>query len=141
MPPGTGLWVPARYPHVTRMPAGLAHARAVPAGGRRGAGPGAATVIAVSPLLRELILAVCDEPVVWDERGPVRHVAALALHEIGRAATRPIALPACRDPRLQRVAEALVADPADPRDLGAHSPRPRAPRCARWRGCSAARPA
>ena len=44
-----------------------------------------ATVIAVSPLLRELILTVCGEPVVWDARGPVRLVAALALHEIRRA--------------------------------------------------------
>jgi AraC-like DNA-binding protein len=74
-------------------------------------------VIAVSPLLRELILTVCGEPVVWDSRGPIRLVAALVLHEIGRAGTRPLSLPACRDPRLARVAAVLVADPADPRDL------------------------
>jgi hypothetical protein len=49
---------------------------------------------------------------MWDEAGPVRHVVALALHEIGHAATRPIAVPACRDPRLQRVTEALLSDPA-----------------------------
>ncbi len=74
-------------------------------------------MIAVSPLLRELILTVCGEPVVWDSRGPIRLVAALVLHEIGRAGTRPLSLPACRDPRLARVAAVLVADPADPRDL------------------------
>ena len=97
-----------------------AHARAVPARGR-GARRARTrvTVVAVSPLLRELILAACEEPVMWDERGPVRHVAALALHEIGRAATRPISVPACRDPRLQRVTEALLADPADARGLEA----------------------
>ena len=43
-------------------------------------------MVAISPLLRELILAACDEPVMWDEDGPVAHVVALALHEIGRAA-------------------------------------------------------
>ena len=97
-------------------------------------------MIAVSPLLRELILTVCGEPVVWDARGPIRLVAALALHEIGRAGTRPLSLPACRDPRLVRVAAALVADPADPRDLdGVRRGRP-APRCAPWRGCSGRRP-
>ncbi len=58
---------------------------------------------------------------VWDARGPIRLVAALALHEIGRAATRPLSLPACRDRRLLRVAAALLADPADPRDLAQHA--------------------
>ncbi len=84
-------------------------------------GPAAVTVIAVSPLLRELILTVCGEPVVWDARGPIRLVAALVLHEIGRARTRKLSLPACRDPRLARVAAALVADPADPRDLDGYA--------------------
>ncbi|HQT78502.1 MAG TPA: AraC family transcriptional regulator, partial [Rhodopila sp.] len=80
-------------------------------------GPATVTVIAVSPLLRELILTVCAEPVVWDARGPMRLVAALALHEISRAATRPLALVACRDPRLRRVTDRLRSDPANPQDL------------------------
>jgi AraC-like DNA-binding protein len=78
-------------------------------------------VIAVSPLLRELILTVCAEPVVWDAQGPIRLVVDLVLHEIARAGTRPLSLPACRDPRLSRVAAALFADPADPRDLAQHA--------------------
>jgi AraC-like DNA-binding protein len=44
-----------------------------------------------------------------------------SLHEIGRAGTRPLSLPACRDHRLVRVADALIADPADARDLGDHA--------------------
>ena len=77
------------------------------------------TVVAISPLLRALILAACEQPVMWHEDGPVRHVVALALHEIGHAATRPISVPACRDPRLLRVTEALLADPSDTRGLEA----------------------
>ena len=119
VPPGTGLWMPARTPHVTRMPAGLAMRALFLREDAACAGPGAVTVVAVSPLLRELILAACEQPVMWDEAGPVQHVVALALHEIGHAATRPIAVPACRDPRLQRVTEALLSDPADPRGLEA----------------------
>ena len=119
VPPGTGLWMPARTPHMTRMPAGLRMRALFLREDAARAGPGAVTVVAVSPLLRELILAACAEPVMWDEDGPVRHVVALALHEIGHAATRPISVPACRDPRLQRVAEALLSDPADPRGLDA----------------------
>jgi AraC-like DNA-binding protein len=119
VPPGTGLWMPASTLHVTRMPAGLQMRALFLREDAARAGPNVVTVVAVSPLLRELILTACEEPLIWDESGPVRHVVALALHEIGRAATRPIALPACRDPRLQRVAEALLSDPADPRGLEA----------------------
>ena len=119
VPPGTGLWMPAMTPHVTRMPAGLAMRALFMREDAARAGPGTVTVVAVSPLLCELILAACEQPVMWDEAGPVQHVVALALHEIGHAATRPIAVPACRDPRLQRVTEALLSDPADPRGLEA----------------------
>ena len=118
VPPGTALWMPAGTPHVTRMPTGLAMRALFLREDAAQAGPDAVTVVAVSPLLRELILAACEQPVMWDESGPVRHVVALALHEIGHAAARPISVPACRDPRLQRVTEALLADPADDRGTG-----------------------
>jgi AraC-like DNA-binding protein len=119
VPPGTGLWMPARTLHVTRMPTGLAMRGLFLREDAAKAGPDTVTVVAISPLLRELILAACEQPVMWDEAGPVRHVVALALHEIRHAATRPISVPACRDARLQRVTDALLADPADARGLEA----------------------
>jgi AraC-like DNA-binding protein len=119
VPPGTGLWVPAHTPHATRMPGGLAMRGLFLREDAARAGPDEVTVVAISPLLRELILAACEQPVMWDEDGPVRHVVALALHEIGHAATRPIAVPTCRDQRLRHVTDALLADPANPRGLEA----------------------
>jgi AraC-like DNA-binding protein/quercetin dioxygenase-like cupin family protein len=119
VPPGTGLWVPADTMHAVRMDGDVRMRALFLRADAAASGPSEATVIAVSPLLRELILTVCAEPVVWDARGPVRLVAALALHEIRRAGTRPLSLPACRDPRLERVAAVLLADPSDQRDLGA----------------------
>lgn len=121
VPPGTGLWMPARTPHVTRMQAGLRLRGLFLRADAARAGPRTPTVVAVSPLLRELILAACAEPVAWDERGPTRHIAALALHEIRRATTQRMQVPSCRDPRLQRVTQALIANPADHRGLGAHA--------------------
>jgi AraC-like DNA-binding protein len=75
------------------------------------AGPDTVTVVAISPLLRALILAACEQPVMWDEDGPVQHVVALALHEIGHAATCPISVPVCTDARLRldTVAEMAAA--------------------------------
>jgi AraC-like DNA-binding protein len=117
LPPGTGLWVPANKLHGVRMDGAVRMRALFLRADAAASGPEVTTVIAVSPLLRELILTVCGEPVVWDARGPIRLVASLVLHEIRRAEIRPLSLPACRDPRLARVAAALVADPADPRDL------------------------
>jgi AraC-like DNA-binding protein/mannose-6-phosphate isomerase-like protein (cupin superfamily) len=119
VPPGTGLWVPAGTTHAVRMDGEVRMRALFLRADAAASGPAEATVIAVSPLLRELILTVCAEPVVWDARGPVRLVAALALHEIRRAGTRKLSLPACRDPRLVRVASILQADPSDQRDLAA----------------------
>jgi AraC-like DNA-binding protein/mannose-6-phosphate isomerase-like protein (cupin superfamily) len=121
VPPGTGLWVPAETLHGVRMDGTVQMRALFLRADAAASGPLTTTVIAVSPLLRELILTVCGEPVVWDARGPVRLVAALVLHEIRRAGTRPLSLPACRDPRLQRVAAALIANPADPRDLDGYA--------------------
>ncbi len=121
VPPGIGLWMPARTRHVTRMPAGLRMRALFLRADAAQAGPAEVTVIAISPLLRELILAACNEPVAWDEDGPAQHIAALALHEIRNAAAQKLDLPACRDTRLRRVAAALIANPADPRGLAAHA--------------------
>ena len=63
VPPGTGLWMPARTPHVTRMPTGLAMRALFLSEDAARAGPGTVTVVAVSPLLSELILAACKQPV------------------------------------------------------------------------------
>ena len=117
VPPGAGLWVPPHGPHAVRMPAGLQMRSLFLREDAAQGGPERVTVIAVSPLLRELILAACAEGLGWDEEGPVRHLVALALHEIGRATTRPLSVPSCTDPRLRRVTEALLADPADPSGL------------------------
>jgi AraC-like DNA-binding protein/mannose-6-phosphate isomerase-like protein (cupin superfamily) len=117
IPPGTGLWVPADTLHGVSMDGAVQMRALFLRADAAASGPSVTSVIAVSPLLRELILTVCEEPVVWDARGPIRLVASLVLHEIGRAGTRPLSLPACHDPRLVRVASALVANPADPRDL------------------------
>ena len=88
------------------------------------------TVIAVSPLLRELILTVCDEPVVWDARGPIRLVAALALHEIGRAGTRPLR---CRPATIRgwRGWRRRWSPIRPTRAISTSMPRWREPRCAR----------
>ncbi|MBI0434130.1 helix-turn-helix domain-containing protein [Roseomonas sp. KE0001] len=115
VPPGRALWVPGGTPHSVAMQGEVAMRALFLRGDAARAGPPAVAVLVVPPLLRELILAACDEPPDWDPRGRGGHLAALILDEIAHAPTLPLGVPQPRDPRLLRLAEALRADPA--RDL------------------------
>lgn len=117
VPPGRALWVPAGEPHSVLV-AGTVRMRALfLREDAARAGPAGVTVMATSPLLRELILAACEEPLEWDEHGRGGHLAALVLEEIRRAPALPFGVPEPREPRLARLAEALRADPASPLSL------------------------
>lgn len=71
-------------------------------------------VIAVTPLLRELILAACSEPLDWDLDGRGHHIVALALDEIAQATVLPLGLALPKDARLRRVVDALRTKPDNP---------------------------
>jgi AraC-like DNA-binding protein/mannose-6-phosphate isomerase-like protein (cupin superfamily) len=74
--------------------------------------PNAPTVLEVSPLLRDLVLALIDEPVMYDEEGRGGAMAFLIFSEISKARRLPLMIPMPRDQRLLRVCEALLADPS-----------------------------
>ena len=112
VPPGRALWVPAGLPHAVAMQGAVAMRALFVREDAARAGPPHTTVLVVSPLLRELILAACAEPLEWDEAGRGGHLAALILDEIARAPTLPLGVPEPRDPRLRRLADALRADPS-----------------------------
>jgi len=119
VPPGRALWVPAAVPHVTAMQGPTAMRALFLRADAAQAGPAGVTVLAVSALLRELILAACSEPLEWDEAGRGGHLAALILDEIARAPALPLGVPAVHDLRLARLAAALRADPARPAGMEA----------------------
>ncbi|MGN6285285.1 MAG: AraC family transcriptional regulator [Afipia sp.] len=79
--------------------------------------PSAPTVIEVSPLLRELVLAMVEEPVIYDEQGRGGAMAFLIFGEIVRARRLSLMIPMPRDARLARLCNALLADPASVRTL------------------------
>ena len=74
--------------------------------------PSALTVLEVSNLMRELILALIEEPVVYEEEGRGGAIARLILTEIARAPELSLFVPLPKDPRLRRLCDALLADPA-----------------------------
>jgi AraC-like DNA-binding protein/quercetin dioxygenase-like cupin family protein len=72
-------------------------------------------VLAVGPLLRELIVAYTHPP--HDDTPERRRLRAVLLDQLRAAPQRPMHLPAPRDPRLVALCGILRANPADPRGL------------------------
>lgn len=80
--------------------------------------PADVCVLNVSPLLRELIIeAVANGPVV-EVDSPQARIMPVILDQIQSQPIASLALPLPSDPRLLRVARALIENPADSRDLG-----------------------
>jgi AraC-like DNA-binding protein len=112
VPPDRAVYVPARTVHAISL-RGLVEMRTlyvVP--GAVDDLQAAPTVLEVSALLRELVLALIEEPLVYDEHGRGGALARLILSEIVRARPLTLVVPMPRDPRLLRVCSALLADPA-----------------------------
>ncbi|MEM7635771.1 MAG: helix-turn-helix transcriptional regulator [Pseudomonadota bacterium] len=74
-------------------------------------------VVAVSSLLKELILALGEEPVAYgpDSRGSL--IAQLIEQELNLAQALSLHVPLPRDTRLQKLCAELLADPSDRRTL------------------------
>lgn len=72
----------------------------------------------ISGLLREAVLRAAQWPLGSLDARQTR-IAEIVLDEIRTLPSEPLGLPLPKDPRLSRVAQALIEDPADPRDLEA----------------------
>ena len=117
--PGTrAIWVPAGCVHSHRAYGNLeVHLLGLPSG-TNPLGLEAPTVLAVSPLLRELLLDFTRGP-HDDDSAERRRLRAVLLDQLRDSSQQPFHLPAPTDPRLAALCDLLHHDPADPRSLGA----------------------
>jgi AraC-like DNA-binding protein len=117
VPPERAVWVPARVGHAIRM-TGRVSMRTIYLADSLGPLAGAeCCVVQVSRLLRESILRAVGFAQPYRDDGPEARLVAVIGDEIRAAPTAPLHLPLPRDPRARRVADALCADPGDPRTL------------------------
>jgi AraC-like DNA-binding protein len=117
VPPSTALFLPADVQHTVRMDGPVCMRELFLRNDAVARVGEAVRVITVSPLLREVILAACAEPLQWDTRGRGKHLTELALDEIARASDLPLRLPMPQDRRLQRVVAAVLSAPQSDRSL------------------------
>jgi len=116
VPPQRAVWIPAGLMHEVscRSPVSLRTLYLDAALGRE---PQRCRVFEVSPFLRALILEVVGFDPNYDMAGREGRVVALMLEEIDRMPSAPYLVSMPSDPRLIRVCRAIVANPADSRDL------------------------
>ncbi len=112
VPPDRAIYMPGGLEHGVAM-RGSVEMRTLYI--QPGAAPGLPSnpaVIDISELLRSLILALLEEPVLYDVDGRGGLLAGLILDELARARQLQLVIPMPRDERLKRLCRALLDDPA-----------------------------
>lgn len=113
VPPGSAIWIPDGAHHSIRMSGPLEgyNAFIAPAVGQ--GLPRTCCAVSVSPLLRELLRRAARLPQLYEETEPTLRLLAVLLDEIAAASVEHLHLPMPADPQLRRLADAVIATPAD----------------------------
>jgi AraC-like DNA-binding protein len=117
VPPQRAVWIPGRTPHAIRMPGAVSMRTLYFAPGFARGVPRQCFVLNVSPLLRELTLHACGARRYSVRKPKEERLVRLILDLLRDARSIPLHLPAPDDPRARKVAERLLAEPAEPATL------------------------
>ncbi|MGE0767037.1 MAG: helix-turn-helix domain-containing protein [Hyphomicrobiaceae bacterium] len=111
VPPDRAVYVPAHVVHSVAMREAV-EMRTLYIARRRGlALPMAPVVLAVTPLLKALVLGLLEEPLDYAPHSRADRMALLILDEIARARSLDMSIPMPQDARLRRLCDALIANP------------------------------
>lgn len=117
LPPARALWLPPQWPHTVVMRSRVEMRTVYIDEPHCAALPRTPSFAEISGLLRELILALLEEPPDYDESGRGGSLARLILAELGRLGEGRLGVPMPHDPRALRVARALLDDSSIDHDL------------------------
>jgi AraC-like DNA-binding protein/quercetin dioxygenase-like cupin family protein len=113
VPPNRAVWLVAGLEHEVRM-SGAVKIRTLFVDPQAAPHlPEASCVVAISPLLRELIVAAMRVPLDYEPDTRDERLMRLLLDELVAVNVLPLHLPMPQDRRLRRVCEALLARPDD----------------------------
>jgi len=117
VPAHRAVWIPAGVPHTITMSGNVAMRTLYLRPTLARAPSRGCCVVNVSPLLKELILHACTFPALKKKIRSQRHLIDVIVDQLAAIQMVPLQLPKPSDPRARRIAEALLADPADRRSL------------------------
>lgn len=112
VPPRHAVWIPGGMSHSNRATdnAHIVFLFIEPDAVRM---PDECCTLAISPLVRELIVYLAAQPPAYPQKGPTARIAAVLLEQLAVAPVEQLYLPISEHPKLRRIADALVADPAN----------------------------
>jgi len=116
IPPQRAVWMPAGMKHEVACRGPVSLRTLYLPSSHHGQGT-ACRVFEVSNLLKALILEIVDFPPLYNATGREGRIVDLLIDEIERMPNAPYQVSMPTDPRLLRVCNAILADPADPRDI------------------------
>lgn len=119
VPPRSAIWIPGGALHAIKASGALEGYNAfidpVVAAGL----PVTCCAVSVTPLLRELLARAAHLPYLYDEGGANSRLVSVLLDEVAAAQVEDLHLPMPSDPRLRRIADQMMAAPAQRQDLAA----------------------
>lgn len=117
VPPLRAIWIPAHMRHQRRASGPLSVRTLYIEPHYFPDFPQGCCVVAVSPLLKELILHVVGMPQPYPLGGPEERLVRVLLDQIHAMDVKPLSLPIPRDVRLKTIFLALLKHPGDKKNL------------------------
>lgn len=112
------LWIPSEMEHSVRCAGDLeAYLLFIEPEAAPGL-PSVCSTFAIGPLLRELMIEVSRVPALYDADGPDGRLVQTMLDQLARAPSENLHFPVPSDSRVRRIAEALIAEPANRMTIG-----------------------
>jgi AraC-like DNA-binding protein/quercetin dioxygenase-like cupin family protein len=116
VPPTCGIWIPGGVPHSNHPTsnARLAYLFVEPGAAVL---PDGCCTLSISPMIREMILRLADEPTTPTSDDHPNRLASVLLEELSRMPASGLMLPTSTHPKVALVTSELAAAPADRRPL------------------------
>jgi AraC-like DNA-binding protein len=117
LPPTLAAWIPGGLAHRAQAAKPFAYRSLYFDARLSRTLPTVPRILGVSPLLRELVVCVADWPLERVLTAEHKRLLAVLIDTLRHAPDQPLQLTLPRDPRLRRIADALLADPGLSRSL------------------------
>ncbi|BEM06785.1 helix-turn-helix domain-containing protein [Serratia marcescens] len=116
VPPGHAVWVPGEIPHSCRVTKNADTCFLFIEPGA-GAMPEICCTLAITPLVRELVLYLAEQEQAYSPDSKTARLVAVLLEHIPDAPVNALHLPVSDHPKIRNMAEALFNEPDDRRTL------------------------
>ncbi|WP_407179997.1 AraC family transcriptional regulator [Bradyrhizobium sp. STM 3562] len=113
VPPRSAVWIPGGALHTVKATGALQGYNAFVDPDIDARLPQVCCAVSVTPLLRELLARSARLPALYEEGGANSRLVAVLLDELAAAQVETLHLPMPGDARLRRIADLMMASPAD----------------------------